>query len=38
LLQIVNPKNVVMKAGQLEFKLVEQDLEALRDLASRMTP
>jgi len=38
LLQLVNAKNVVMKVGQLEFKLMDRDLEALRDLASRMTP
>ena len=38
LLRLVNAKSVVMKVGQLEFKLVDQDLEALRDLASRMTP
>jgi hypothetical protein len=38
LLQLVNAKNVMMKVGQLEFKLVDRDLEALRDLASRMSP
>ena len=38
LLRLVNAKGVVMKVGQLEFKLVDRDLEALRDLASRMTP
>jgi hypothetical protein len=38
LLRLVNAKNIVMKVGQLEFKLVDRDLEALRDLASRMTP
>ena len=38
LLRLVNAKSVVMKVDQLEFKLVDQELEALRDLASRMTP
>jgi len=38
LLRLVNAKSVVMKVGQLEFKLVDRDLEALRDIASRMTP
>jgi hypothetical protein len=38
LLHLVNTKDVVMKAGGLEFKLMDRDLEALRDLASRMTP
>jgi len=38
LLRLVNAKSVVMKVGQLEFKLVDRELEALRDLASRMTP
>jgi hypothetical protein len=38
LLRFVNAKSVMMKVGQLEFKLVDRDLEALRDLASRMTP
>ena len=38
LLRLVNVKSVVMKVGQLEFKLVDRELEALRDLASRMTP
>ena len=38
LLRLVNAKSVVMKVGRLEFKLVDRDLEALRDIASRMTP
>jgi hypothetical protein len=38
LLRLVNAKNVVMKVGKLEFKFADQELEALRDLASRMTP
>jgi hypothetical protein len=38
LLRLVNAKSVVMRVGGLEFKLMDRDLEALRDLASRMTP
>jgi hypothetical protein len=38
LLRLANAKKVVMRAGQIEFDLEEKNLEALRDLASRMTP
>jgi hypothetical protein len=38
LLRIANAKKVRLKAGALEFELGERQLEALRDLASRMTP
>jgi hypothetical protein len=36
LLRLANAKTVSMKIGQLEFKLRENHLEALRDLSSRM--
>jgi len=38
LLRIVRAKKVAMKVGQLQFDLRESNLEALRDLASRMVP
>lgn len=38
LLRIVRAKKVVMKIGPLQFMLRESNLEALRDLASRMVP
>ncbi|HEX8116495.1 MAG TPA: hypothetical protein VF521_04430 [Pyrinomonadaceae bacterium] len=38
LLRIANAKKVRLKAGALEFELGERQLEALRDLASRMAP
>jgi hypothetical protein len=38
LLRLANAKKVAMKAGQIEFELEDRHLEALRDLASRMTP
>jgi hypothetical protein len=38
LLRIVRAKKVAMKVGQLQFNLRESNLEALRDLASRMVP
>jgi hypothetical protein len=37
-LRIANSKNVEMRAGTREIKLSENDLEALRDLASRTVP
>lgn len=35
-LRVVNAKNVEMQIDELKFKLTEANLEALRDLASRM--
>ena len=35
-LKVVNAKNVEMQIDELKFKLTESNLEALRDLASRM--
>jgi hypothetical protein len=37
-LKIANAKVVEMQAGRREFKLRDEHLEALRDLASRMVP
>ena len=36
--RIVQAKQVAMKIGQIQFELKETNLEALRDLASKMVP
>jgi len=38
LLRVIAARRVTMKAGELQFDLQERHLEALRDLASRMSP